>query len=85
MLWGARRRERASAVTTQSVLETLLGDLDGGVTILLHDSGCTSPPGAWQAGLGALPLLLDECDRRGLTVGPVGEHGIPGRRQQAPR
>ncbi len=85
VLWGAWGREWAPGATTQSVLETLLGDLDGGVTILLHDSGCTSPPGAWQAGLGALPLLLDECDRRGLTVGPVGEHGIPGRRQQAPR
>ena len=28
---------------------------DGGVTVLLHDSGCTSPPGAWQAGLGRAP------------------------------
>jgi hypothetical protein len=22
-----------------------------------------------------VPFLLDECDRRGLAVGPVGEHG----------
>ncbi len=78
VLWGAWGREWASGATSQSVLQTLLRGLDGGVTVLLHDSGCMSPPGAWQAGLGAVPLLLDECERRGLTVGPVGEHGIQG-------
>ena len=78
VLWGAWGREWAAAATPQSVLQTLLGGLTGGVTVLLHDSGCTSPPGAWQAGLGAVPLLLDECARRGLAVGPVGEHGISG-------
>jgi peptidoglycan-N-acetylglucosamine deacetylase len=78
VLWGAWGREWASGATSQSVLQTLLRGLDGGVTVLLHDSGCMSPPGAWQAGLGAVPLLLDECERRGLTVGPVGEHGIRG-------
>jgi peptidoglycan-N-acetylglucosamine deacetylase len=76
VLWGAWGREWTSGSTSQSVFQTLLRGLDGGVTVLLHDSGCTSPPGAWQAGLGAVPLLLDECERRGLTVGPVGEHGI---------
>ena len=76
VLWGAWGREWTAGATSASVLRTLLGQLDGGVTVLLHDSGCTSPPGAWQAGLGALPLLLDECERRGLAVGPVGEHGI---------
>lgn len=78
VLWGAWGREWAPGATSESVLQTLLRGLDGGVTVLLHDSGCTSPPGAWQTGLGAVPLLLDECERRGLAVGPVGEHGIPG-------
>ena len=53
VLWGAWGREWAPRATSQSVLRTLLRGLDGGVTVLLHDSGCTSPPGAWQAGLGA--------------------------------
>jgi peptidoglycan-N-acetylglucosamine deacetylase len=78
VLWGAWGREWTSGSTPESVFRTLAGDLDGGVTVLLHDSGCTSPPGSWQAGLGALPLLLDACERRGLQVGPVAEHGIPG-------
>jgi peptidoglycan-N-acetylglucosamine deacetylase len=76
VLWGAWGREWTAGATSASVLQTLLGQLDGGVTVLLHDSGCTSPPGAWQAGLGAVPLLLDECERRGLAVGPVAEHGV---------
>jgi len=76
VLWGAWGREWTPGATPESVFATLAGDLAGGVTVLLHDSGCTSPPGSWQAGLGAVPLLLAECARRGLTVGPLGEHGL---------
>jgi len=76
VLWGAWGKEWATGATPASVLRTLLSDLDGGVTVLLHDSGCTAPPGAWQAGLGAVAPLLDECERRGIAVGPVSEHGL---------
>ena len=76
VLWGAWGREWTPGATPESVLATLAGDLAGGVTVLLHDSGCSSPPGSWQAGLGALRLLLAECRVRGLRVGPVGEHGL---------
>jgi peptidoglycan/xylan/chitin deacetylase (PgdA/CDA1 family) len=79
VLWGSWGREWTAGSTPTSVLQTLMRSLDGGVTVLLHDSGCTSPAGAWQAGLGALPLLLDECQRRGLRVGPVADHGLRGR------
>jgi peptidoglycan-N-acetylglucosamine deacetylase len=78
VLWGAWGREWTPGATPESVYATLARDLEGGVTVLLHDSGCTSPPGSWQAGLGALPLLLDHCAAAGLGVGPVGEHGIEG-------
>ena len=77
VLWGCWGREWTPGASAASVLQTLAAGLTGGATVLLHDSGCTSPPGAWQAGLGALPALLDECDRRGLRVGPVAEHGLP--------
>jgi peptidoglycan/xylan/chitin deacetylase (PgdA/CDA1 family) len=76
VLWGAWGREWAPGATADSVFATLARDLRGGVTVLLHDSGCTAPPGSWQTGLAALPLLLDECDRRGLRAGPLGEHGL---------
>ncbi len=75
LLWGAWGREWARGATGESVLQCLLGDLDGGVTVLLHDSSRTAPAAAWRAALAAVPPLLDECDRRGLRVGPVRDHG----------
>jgi len=80
LLWGSWGREWTPGATPESVYATLARNLAGGVTVLLHDSGCTSPPGSWQAGLGALPLLLDECDARGLRVGTAAEHGSTGTR-----
>jgi peptidoglycan/xylan/chitin deacetylase (PgdA/CDA1 family) len=79
LLWGTWGREWAPGATAESVYATLARNLAGGVTVLLHDSDCTSPPGSWQAGLGALPMLLDECDARRLRVGTAAEHGITGR------
>ncbi len=80
VLWGSWGREWAPGATPESVYVTLTRHLAGGVTVLLHDSGCTSPPGSWQAGLGALPMLLDECASMGLRVGTAAEHGIGQRR-----
>jgi peptidoglycan-N-acetylglucosamine deacetylase len=78
VLWGAWGREWAPGSTPESVRATLAAGLHGGVTLLLHDSDCTSPAGSWRAALGALPLVLDECGRRGLAVGPLREHGWAG-------
>jgi peptidoglycan-N-acetylglucosamine deacetylase len=75
VLWSCWGMEWTPGATPQSVFATLIADLRGGATVLLHDSDCTSPAGAAQAALGALPLLLDECETRGLKVGPLGEHG----------
>jgi peptidoglycan/xylan/chitin deacetylase (PgdA/CDA1 family) len=75
VLWSSWGREWAPGATPESVHATLSGGLAGGATVLLHDSDCTSPAGSARAALGALTLLLDECDRRGLRVGPLGEHG----------
>jgi peptidoglycan/xylan/chitin deacetylase (PgdA/CDA1 family) len=75
VLWSCWGREWAPGATAESVYQTLLSDLGGGATVLLHDSDVTSPPGSCHAALGALELLLDECERRGLSVGPLGEHG----------
>ena len=69
VLWSAWGREWTPGSTPASVHATLSGGLVGGATVLLHDSDCTSPAGSWRSALGALPLLLDECERRGLLVG----------------
>jgi peptidoglycan-N-acetylglucosamine deacetylase len=75
ILWSCWGREWAPGATPGSVQATLSQTLGGGATVLLHDSSCTSPPGAAGAALGALPWLFHECGRRGLSVGPLGEHG----------
>jgi peptidoglycan-N-acetylglucosamine deacetylase len=75
VLWSAWGREWVPGSTAETVRDTLSVGLAGGATVLLHDSDATSPPGSWKAALGALPKLLDECERRGLQVGPLREHG----------
>jgi peptidoglycan-N-acetylglucosamine deacetylase len=75
VLWGTWGREWAPGATPVSVYASLAVRLHGGVTVLLHDSDCTSPPGSARAALGALPRLLDECADRELAVGPLGAHG----------
>jgi peptidoglycan-N-acetylglucosamine deacetylase len=76
LLWGSWGREWAPGATPESVYSTLARTLAGGVTVLLHDSDCTSPPGSSKAALGALPLLLDACAAAGLQPGPAAEHGL---------
>ncbi|SEN38783.1 polysaccharide deacetylase family protein [Actinacidiphila rubida] len=73
--WGEDWRKRA---TPRSVEDTVLRDLRGGGTILLHDSDCTSATGSWRTTLRALPRILDTCQERGWQVGPLREHGVPG-------
>jgi hypothetical protein len=60
------------------VYRTVLADLSGGATILLHDSDVTSVPGSWRATLGALPRLVETCQERGLRIGRLAEHGVVG-------
>jgi peptidoglycan/xylan/chitin deacetylase (PgdA/CDA1 family) len=76
VLWGCWGKEWTPGATAHSVGETLAEELRGGVTVLLHDSDCTSPAGSAMAALGALPILLEQCDRQALQVGPLAEHGL---------
>jgi peptidoglycan/xylan/chitin deacetylase (PgdA/CDA1 family) len=73
--WGEDWRRRA---TPRSVEDTVLRDLRGGGTILLHDSDCTSVTGSWRTTLSALPRILDSCQAHDWQVGPLREHGVPG-------
>ncbi len=76
VLWNCWGREWKPGATPQTVFAAMRPDLKGGATVLLHDSDCTSPAGSALAGLGALPLLVHECDRQDLLIGPLGEHGL---------
>ncbi len=74
VLWDTWGREWAPGATPESVQATLASTLDGGGTVLLHDSDATAPPGTAATALAALPWLLDECARRALRVGPLAGH-----------
>ncbi|MGW7099588.1 polysaccharide deacetylase family protein [Streptomyces sp. NPDC054838] len=75
VLWTCWGEDWTARATPESVHRTVTSDLAGGGTILLHDSDCTSAPGAWRATLGALPRILETCARRRYQVGRLSDHG----------
>ncbi len=80
VLWTAWGRDWEAASTPATVLAELRRGLAGGravgATVLLHDADISSAPQSWRATLGALPDLVGELRDRGLTVGPLREHGL---------
>jgi peptidoglycan-N-acetylglucosamine deacetylase len=80
VLWTCWGEDWTARATARSVHRTVTADLRGGGTILLHDSDCTSAPGAWRSALGALPRILDDCESLGLGVGPLRDHHDSGSR-----
>jgi peptidoglycan/xylan/chitin deacetylase (PgdA/CDA1 family) len=78
VLWGAWGEDWTAHATPDGVSATVARGHRPGVTVLLHDSSCTSAPGSWRAALGALPRIVARCREEGLEVGPLRSHGIPG-------
>ncbi|MFI5698681.1 polysaccharide deacetylase family protein [Streptomyces xanthochromogenes] len=77
VLWTCWGEDWTARATPASVHRMVTRDLTGGGTILLHDSDCTSAPGAWRSALGALPRILDTCEQQGFRVGRLSDHGVP--------
>lgn len=78
VLWSAWGRDWRAEATSDSVVADVERGLAPGATVLLHDSDCTSAPGAWRAALAALDPLAEVFAAQGLTVGPLADHGIAG-------
>ncbi|MFF5290643.1 polysaccharide deacetylase family protein [Paractinoplanes globisporus] len=76
VLWTCWGRDWTATCTPDSVYRAVLRKLDGGGTILLHDSDHAAVPKCWLSMLGALPAILTTCRARGLAVGPLAEHGL---------
>ena len=76
VLWTTWGRDWQETTTPESVVKEVTASMVNGATVLLHDSDSTSSPGAWKATLAALPLLGELWAARGLTVGPLCEHGL---------
>jgi peptidoglycan/xylan/chitin deacetylase (PgdA/CDA1 family) len=75
VLWTAWGRDWTARATPSSVATTVHKGLQGGGTILLHDSDVAAAVGSWRSALGAVPVILAGCRERGLAVGPLREHG----------
>lgn len=75
VLWTAWGRDWTTQATPESVRSTVMADLRGGGTVLLHDTDRMSAPGCRRAALGALPAIVSGCRDAGLSIGPLAEHG----------
>jgi peptidoglycan-N-acetylglucosamine deacetylase len=64
--WGHDWRSRA---TPASIAAEATAALRGGDVVLLHDADHYSAPGSWRRTVAALPRVVEEIDRAGLTVG----------------
>ena len=76
VLWTTWGVDWRSDSTGASVAERVSRTFCPGATVLLHDSDITSSPGSWRSALDALPLLAEQWNRAGLTVGTLSEHGV---------
>jgi peptidoglycan/xylan/chitin deacetylase (PgdA/CDA1 family) len=75
LLWTAWGRDWEATATPRSVVDQLRrGGLRPGATVLLHDSDCTSAPGAWTSALGALPDVVEECRANGARLVTASGH-----------
>jgi peptidoglycan/xylan/chitin deacetylase (PgdA/CDA1 family) len=76
VLWTTWGHDWKPGATPASIVTRVGASWCRGATVLLHDSDVTSAPGSWKATLGALPLLAERWQAAGLTVGPLGDHGV---------
>jgi len=76
VLWTTWGRDWRAEATPATVVADVADGLVPGATVLLHDSDCTSAPESWRSTLGALAPLAELFADRGLTVGPLSEHGL---------
>lgn len=76
VLWGTWGRDWRKTATPVSVMADLRHRLKPGSTVLLHDSDCTSYPGAFRATLDALPALIETAASNKLAIRALRDHGF---------
>jgi peptidoglycan/xylan/chitin deacetylase (PgdA/CDA1 family) len=70
-LWSRWGRDWRGAATAWSVAQLASGELDAGDVILLHDADHYADAESWRATAGAVPLILDAIEARGLRTAPL--------------
>jgi peptidoglycan/xylan/chitin deacetylase (PgdA/CDA1 family) len=65
-LWSRWGRDWRGDATPASVAALAADGLEAGDVLLLHDADHYGDPGCWRATAGAVPLILDAAEERGL-------------------
>ncbi len=68
LLWTQWGRDWERRATAASITRRLTDDVAEGAVLLLHDADDYSTPGSWRRTLAALPVVVDELERRRLPV-----------------
>lgn len=66
VLWSRWGRDWAARASPESITASVTRELSGGDVLLLHDADYYSAPGSWRRTALALPLVLEQVERRGL-------------------
>lgn len=66
LLWSRWGRDWTRRATARSIAHRATAGVRAGDIVLLHDADYYSAPGSWARTAAALPIILDELDRRGL-------------------
>jgi peptidoglycan/xylan/chitin deacetylase (PgdA/CDA1 family) len=64
--WSSWGKDWKAAATPASIASLVLKNLRGGEIVLLHDADHYSAPGSWRRTVGALPLIREAMEERGL-------------------
>ncbi|HEX4806023.1 MAG TPA: polysaccharide deacetylase family protein [Conexibacter sp.] len=68
LLWSRWGHDWRLHRTPAQIADELTGRLQAGDVLLLHDADDYSQPGSWQRTAAALPAVLAQIERRGLTT-----------------
>jgi peptidoglycan/xylan/chitin deacetylase (PgdA/CDA1 family) len=68
VLWSRWGRDWAHNATADSIARRATATVAGGDIVLLHDADYYSAPGSWARTAAALPIILEELDKRGLKA-----------------
>ncbi len=84
VLWTAWGRDWTAQASPLSVEQTIAPGIEGGATLLLHDTDHFAAPGSCGSALGALPGVIDRARALGYRVGPLRDHGVGRHRRRVP-
>ncbi|MGI8557243.1 MAG: polysaccharide deacetylase family protein, partial [Solirubrobacteraceae bacterium] len=68
LLWSGWGRDWEARATPRSIVRRLCAHAGEGSVLLLHDADDYGSAGSWRRTLGALPLLWEQLERRGLEL-----------------